>query len=76
MLENIDLYRLSECQTLAELEKGIDTIEVKQVTDRYHQLQWNAWVFACYHRGAPAAWDTYLRDWVKYGKLYDLWALT
>jgi len=73
-LEDIEVYRLSECLSLAKIENELTGVQATRMRDEYAQLQGDAWLLACKYRKAPEYRGMLLRDWAKYGHLARLWA--
>ncbi len=69
-LENIDIYRLKECELLTRID---EKSSINKILDVYGQLQYNAARMNYVARSAPDFKDIFIRDWLKYGQLYRFW---
>ena len=72
-----DLYNLFECTMLRRLEIDDTVREIKTV---YGDLQYRSWHLSCIARGtvpsvsgSSGLQDTAIKNWIKYGQLYQLW---
>jgi hypothetical protein len=72
-----DLYNLFECTLLRRLEIDDNLREIKTI---YADLQHRSWHLSCIARGAvpgvsgdSGLQDIAIKDWIKYGQLYQLW---
>jgi hypothetical protein len=73
-LSDMEVYRLSECLRLTEIEDNLAHILPTRIRDLYVQLEGDAWLLACkYRKQGGAARGILLSDWAKYGHLARLW---
>ena len=70
-LTHIDLFNLFECHQLRRLDNE-NTI-VKEIQEVYAMLQLQSFRLTCLGRGSPAFQEIYMRKWLKYGQLFELW---
>ncbi len=70
-LTHIDLFNLFECHQLRRLDDN-NTI-VKEIQEIYAMLQLQSFRLTCLGRGSPAFQEIYLRKWLKYGQLFEIW---
>ncbi|MBW4565797.1 MAG: hypothetical protein KME32_32875 [Mojavia pulchra JT2-VF2] len=72
-----DLYNLFECTMLRRLELDDSVREIKTI---YGDLQHRAWHLSCIARGSvpgvsgsSGLQSIAIKDWIKYGQLFQLW---
>lgn len=70
-LTHIDLFNLFECRQLRRLDD--DNTVVKEIQEVYAMLQLQSFRLTCLGRGSPAFQEIYMRKWLKYGQLFELW---
>jgi hypothetical protein len=70
-LTHIDLYNLFECHQVKRLDDS-RTI-VKEIQEIYATLQLESFKLTCLGRGSPAFKELYMRKWLKYGQLFEMW---
>ena len=70
-LTHIDLFNLFECRQLRRLDDE-NTI-VKEIQEVYAMLQLQSFRLTCLGRGSPAFQEIYMRKWLKYGQLFEIW---
>jgi len=70
-LTHVDLFNLFECKQLRRLDDG-NTI-VKEIQETYATLQLESFKMTCLGRGSPAFQELYMRKWLKYGQLFEMW---
>ena len=70
---NYQLYDYGVCKISSELTINSP---IKNVLDVYGELQFLAANFRCLTRSAPAASTQYTKEWIKYGKLHNIWNKT
>jgi hypothetical protein len=70
-LTHVDLFNLFECNQLRRLDDGNTT--VKGIQETYATLQLESFKMTCLGRGSPAFQELYMRKWLKYGQLFEMW---
>ena len=70
-LTHVDLFNLFECNQLRRLNDG-NTV-VKEIQETYALLQLESFKMTCLGRGSPAFQELYMRKWLKYGQLFEIW---
>lgn len=70
-LTHVDLFNLFECNQLKRLNDN-NTL-VKEVQETYALLQLESFKMTCLGRGSPAFQELYMRKWLKYGQLFEIW---
>lgn len=70
-LTHIDLFNLFECNQLRKLDDG--GITVRDIQEVYALLQLESFKMTCLGRGAPSLQEIYMRKWLKYGQLFEIW---
>lgn len=70
-LTSIDLFNLFECHQLKRLDD--ENTKVKEIQEVYAMLQKQSFRLTCLGRGSPAFQELYMRKWLKYGQLFELW---
>jgi hypothetical protein len=70
-LTHFDLFNLFECRQLKRLDDG--TTVVKNIQETYATLQLESFKMTCLGRGSPAFQELYMRKWLDYGQLFEMW---
>jgi len=70
-LTHIDLFNLFECTQLKRLDDSRTT--VKEIQETYSLLQLESFKMTCLGRGSPAFQELFMRKWLKYGQLFEMW---
>ncbi|BAY91482.1 MULTISPECIES: hypothetical protein [unclassified Tolypothrix] len=70
MLSDVELYQLTECYELSNLNENIS---IDKVIDIYGQLQLNAARMAALVKKSPVLKRQAMEDWLKYGLLCEFW---
>jgi prefoldin subunit 5 len=70
-LTHTDIFNLFECSQLRRLNDG-NTI-VKEIQEIYAGLQLESFKMTCLGRGSPSFQELYMRKWLKYGQLFEIW---
>lgn len=74
-LTHVDLFNLFECRQLKRLLKRLDdgTTVVKNIQETYATLQLESFKMTCLGRGSPSFQELYMRKWLDYGQLFEMW---
>ena len=70
-LTHIDLFNLFECTQLKRLDDS--STAVKEIQETYSLLQLESFKMTCLGRGAPGFQELFMRKWLKYGQLFEMW---
>jgi hypothetical protein len=70
-MTHVDLYNLFECQQLLRLEDS--ATKVKEIQEIYATLQLESFKMTCLGRGSPNFQQLYMRKWLEYGQLFEIW---
>jgi hypothetical protein len=70
-LTHVDLFNLFECRQLKRLDDGATV--VKNIQEAYATLQLESFKMTCLGRGSPAFQELYMRKFLNYGQLFEMW---
>lgn len=70
-LTHTDIFNLFECNQLRRLNDG--KTNVKEIQEIYAVLQLESFKMTCLGRGSPSFQELYMRKWLKYGQLFEIW---
>jgi hypothetical protein len=71
-LTDIDVFNLFECGQLKRLDDS-STTTVKKIKEIYSTLERQSFKMTCLGRGSPSFQELYLKKWLDYRQLFEIW---